>query len=431
MSYVGADKYLSVGARLGFVINRSVFQSELGGWHFRRFRLPNDKDVSVEAVHDLDSLKPFRGQAANVTSTFFLQANAKTTYPVPWIKWLLEKGSRIDEATEYADVQRKTERRRWVARPIDSEYAQAPWVFGERRAIDALLRLTKPSYYAKFAREGINTRGANGVYFLDASNVAGKLFVRNRAEDGDDHDLASIKQTIEPDFIYPLLRGKDVRKWAATPSSYAIIPHDSEAPVNPVVWTKLPKKTQEFFARFEAKLRSRKKFRNFDPAGNGWFGLYSVLAATFARYKVVWREMAVGAVAASVKADRLPTGERKVVVPDHKLFIIPCSCEPEADFICAILNSSISNYLVLSYALATGISTHILDRLPIPLFDDSIESHRELAETARGLVAATVKDGESDMNKMALDASVARVFAVADDDLAAIQRGLRELKTKK
>ena len=143
--------------------------------------------------------------------------------------------------------------------------------------------------------------------------------------------------------------------------------------------------TREFLAAFKKILSARKKFRNFDPGVRDWHGLYSVLAATFSPYKVVWREMASGSgvIAAAVSSSRLPTGDEKIVMPDHKLAIIPCTSESEADYLAAFLNSDVANLIVRSFAVATGISTHILERIAIPRHSDRNKLHGQLAVLGR------------------------------------------------
>jgi len=91
---------------------------------------------------------------------------------------------------------------------------------------------------------------------------------------------------------------------------------------------------------------------------------------------------------------RLPTGERKIAIPDHKLFIIPCQSQEEADFVCGFFNSTIGDYLIRSYALATGISTHVLDRLPIPRFNSRSKGHIQIVESAHDCSNFT-KHGQS------------------------------------
>ena len=430
MTYVAADKYLIPNGRLGFVITRTVFQAELGGWHFRRFKLPKDKSIRIDAVHDLDAVKPFRGQAANTTSTVMMTVGHATTYPVRWMRYLPKDDRGIEEDTSYSEAIARMECTSWVARPINNMEPQSPWLFGDERAVKALFRVIERSFYAPLAREGVNTRGANGVFFLDAELLRGQLLVRNRPQDGKDSALPQVQVSIEPAYIFPLLRGKDVSRWVARPSSYVLVPHAAAEPANPVPFSKLPNRTREFLTTFEDKLRSRKKFRNFDPSGQLWHGMYSVLNASFAPFKVVWREMATGAIAAIVGNSELPDGQEKVVIPDHKLFIIPCKSLAEAFFVCGIFNSSISNYLILSYAIATGISTHVLDRLPIAHFDEKHPLHRAVASAAQACHASATR-GHRVADKLLddLDKAVAALLEMSDSDLRAIRKGLREISS--
>jgi hypothetical protein len=99
---------------------------------------------------------------------------------------------------------------------------------------------------------------------------------------------------------------------------------------------------------------------------------------------VVWREMHSGCVAAAISDAAPPDESTAVVIPDHKLFIIPCSSMEEADFVCGFLNSEVANFIVGSYAVTTGISTHILRRIPIPRFEPSNTLHIRLSELSRG-----------------------------------------------
>jgi hypothetical protein len=55
-----------------------------------------------------------------------------------------------------------------------------------------------------------------------------------------------------------------------------------------------------------------------------------------------------GCVAAAVSSAHLPDQSNAVILPDHKLFLTPCSSIEEADFVSGFLNSEISNFIVAS-----------------------------------------------------------------------------------
>jgi hypothetical protein len=429
LTYVSADKYLAPGGRLSFVITRTVFQSEVGGRHFREFRLPDGRFLSVAQVNDFDALKPFRGQATNLTCTFVLAVGEPTIYPVQWRVWVNAEGSKVTEDDELEDVRSKTRTLDWTATPVDRSHLSSSWLFGDREAQPILQKVLARSYYEPFAREGINTRGANGIFFVDARQKNKSLLITNRAEDGRNRNIVRHETSIEPDYLYPLLRGRDVKKWIAEPSGFVVLPHHAVRPFDVVALYALPRKTREYFVHFREQLAGRKKFRNFDSGGEDFYGLYSVLNATFAAHKVVWREMADGAVAAVCSSSPLPDGTEKTVIPDHKLFVIPCTSLIESQYVAGVFNSTIASYLVKSYAISTGISTHILNRLNIPRFDLGNSLHRQIQK-----LAAACCEGELDEDGICkaeakLDSSIATMYGLSDRELNILIHAHNDLKT--
>jgi hypothetical protein len=431
MTYVSCDAYLKQGGSLGFVITRTVFQSEIGGWHFRAFSLPNGSNLKVLRVDDLDRLKPFRGRAANVTASVILRKGAKTNYPVKYVRWEPTVRGIGDEDHTFNEVKAGSRRLAWVAYPVRKEWLQSSWLVGPDKCIEILRTIIGISPYASLAREGINTRGANGVYFVDVIQASNSVLVRNRSHDGDeDERVPTVERRVESDYVFPLLRGRDVGKWFASASGAVVLPHDPANPVDPIPFNQLGKKVQGFLFEFKEKLQNRKKFRNFDPSGTNWHGLYSVLAATFSPYKVVWKEMASGSVASVVSASSIASGASKtVVIPDHKLMIIPAKTLKEAHFMAAVLNSSIARYIVLSFAISTGISTHILDKLPIPRFDDADRLHRILARLSV-CCHKYVKDGDERKAHKAetmIDQSVAKLWGISREQLKTLVETLQQV----
>jgi hypothetical protein len=424
MTYVSCEAYLKIGGSLGFVITRTLFQSEIGGWHFRAFRLPSGTELKVIRVDDLDHLKPFRGRAANVTASLIAKKGAKTEYPVRYVRWEPVTHGIGGEDHTLEEVRSGSTTLEWVAYPVRKEWPQSSWLVGPEPCIDILRDIIGASPYAALAREGVNTRGANGVYFVDVLKANGLVFVKNRAHDGDeDERVQAVERGVEPQYVFPLLRGRDVGKWFASPTNAIVLPHDPSHPVEPIPFSKLGTEVQDFLLQFKEKLQGRKRFRNFDPSGENWHGLYSVLTATFALYKVVWKEMASGSVASVVSAHRIAPGQGpKTVIPDHKLMIVPARTLQEAHFIAAVLNSTVARYIVLSFAISTGVSTHILDKLPIPRFDDTDSLHLELARLSmecHKLASKGNEDALEEAEKL-VDRSVARLWHVSRQQLKTI-----------
>jgi hypothetical protein len=118
-----------------------------------------------------------------------------------------------------------------------------------------------------------------------------------------------------------------------------------------IVRTRFPH-AHEYMQEFSPILRWRSKFRNFDPSGSDWLGLYSVTQACIAQDKVMIRDIARGTIAASVHgAD---------VIPDHTLNVIPCTTAKEADLLATVINSNVVHYLARSFSVAIWVTASFL-----------------------------------------------------------------------
>jgi hypothetical protein len=135
-----------------------------------------------------------------------------------------------------------------------------------------------------------------------------------------------------------------------------------------------------FMTSFQKRLQERRPFRNFDPSGADWLGLYSVTAAALAEHKVVVREIAGGMIAAPVHDAEL--------VPDHKLHVIRCSTAAEADDLAAALQSPIVDRLIRGFALPTSMNGSFLRYVGIrPLADGDPPGGTSRIAASLGLTA--------------------------------------------
>jgi hypothetical protein len=146
---------------------------------------------------------------------------------------------------------------------------------------------------------------------------------------------------------------------------------------------------------------------------------------TFARWKVVWREQA-STMTASVVG---PKGD-KPVVPDHKLMLVDCSSEEEAHFVCACLNSSIRQMVVVSYAVKIQMDPHILEHIRIPRFDPENSVHRRLAELSEQAHKVAKAGDKAQLRQIEaeIDWQAAQLWELSQDELREIKVSLAELK---
>jgi hypothetical protein len=75
--------------------------------------------------------------------------------------------------------------------------------------------------------------------------------------------------------------------------------------------------------------------------------------------------------------------EGKIVVPDHKLMLVPFKDAEDAHYVCALLNSKLSQFVVQAYTISIQQSTHILKNIRVPDYDDTNDTHRELAQLSK------------------------------------------------
>jgi SAM-dependent methyltransferase len=361
MTYVMADKLLKDGGKLGFVITQSVFKTAGGGQGFRQFRIPqpNGKFVPLRVLHvdDMVSLQPFEG-ASNRTAAMVLEKGRQTTYPVPYTVWRKVKGARFTYDSTLGEVTNATVRLNFVAEPVNPSDPTSPWLTARPKALKAIRKVLGKSDYK--ARKGV-TSCANSVYWLEKvlQRPDGLVVVRNITE-GAKVKVDEVTEPIEPDLLYPLLRGRDVRRWKAQPSAWILITHlpgmGLKAIPEKEMQTDYPR-TYGYLKRFEPILRSSGIFKRYFTRKDGsretgpFYSMFNIGDYTFVEWKVVWREIATKLIASVVSYF-----DGKVVIPDHKLVFVPCSSKEESHFICALLNSAASCFVALSFVIEVQFS---------------------------------------------------------------------------
>lgn len=431
MTCVSIDKYLRDGGRLGFVITQTIFKTEGGAEGFRRFRLgEKGTPFRVYWVDDMSGIKPFEG-AANRTAIFICDKGKPTRYPIDVGYWRKKPGARgLPETASLAEVLDTYIRMsQWKAEPIDDTNPFSPWITGRPKALRAIKKAIGPSAYASRAHAGSCT-WANGIYWVQdpEKQPDGHVLVQNCGDIGK-KKVESQSVALEPDLLFPLLRGQDVTRWKATPSLSIIMAQD---PKTRKGWDEKRMmeewpKTYKYLRSWEDELRKRSGYKKyFDPAADPFYSMYNVSHETFAPYKVVWREMATFLTAAVIGSYR-----GRVIVPDHKLMLTAFEDENEAHYVCALLGSSPALYIVAAYAIETGQNTHIYKRVAIPMYNPKDGIHRDLAQASRkahklavsGGGSASVAGVESEIDHLS-----GKVWSLSDAELKEVQASLRDLE---
>lgn len=429
-AYAAIDHYLNKGGKLGFVVTQTVFKTKGAGDGFRRFRL-GEKGEYLRVLHvdDLSRLQPFEG-ATNRTSVMVCQRGQQTRYPVPYTLWDKGTGStRVDIDKPLDQVMNETARANLWAQPVDNKMLTSPWMTARKAALKALQKIIGPAAYQ--ARAGSCT-WANGIYWV---RVLGKrpdgLLLIDNLEDVGKREITSEQATVEPDLVYPLLRGREVDRWRASSSAYILMVQDPETRKG-YEESKMRVEYPHLYGylkRFEHILRNRSGMkRYFDPQRDPFYSIYNVAPYTFAPYKVVWPEVAQGINAAVISGCQGNYLEDKVLIPDHTLILIPCESASEAHFLCASLNSAPSRLVVQAY-IALHPSPHVLQHIAVPKFDVGNPVHLQLTMLSQQAHQLAVAGDEADLSAVEaqVDQAAAELWGITHKELQEIRRSLKEL----
>jgi len=431
MFYVAVDKYLKDAGRIGFVITQTVFKTEGGGEGFRRFRLgENGVPIWVRWLDDFSALKPFEG-AANRTAVVLAQKGRPTRYPVEVGYWRKRrKGGPLPESAPLDQVATELCRTsRWQAQPIDDARANSPWITGRPKSIRAAKRIVGPSAYQ--ARAGCCT-WLNGVYWVEpvAQRPDGLVVVANCGDIGK-KKVDSIEKAVECEAVYSLLRGQDVSRWRADPSLQILLAQDETADASRALDEETVRRQMphlyEYFKHFEPELRERSGYKKY-LSDQPFYAVYNCGKHVFAPWKVAWRYIATDMTCAVVGPNR-DGALSQAVVPDCKLMLIPCQCQDEAHFVCGVLNSAPSAYIVKSYGISTQLAPHILKRIPLPRYSEKSDLHKAIAKLSRSAhKRALCKDDDAVAQCEAeIDELTAELWRLSKQELRGIRQSLRDL----
>ena len=109
--------------------------------------------------------------------------------------------------------------------------------------------------------------------------------------------------------------------------------------------------------------------------------------------------------------------------------LIDCNMLEEAFYLSGILNSSLSRYVAISYAVEIQYDPHLLQNIRIPKFELGRTDHIKLAELSKEMHKAievgnteTLREFEEEIDELA-----ACIWGLTPDELREIQLSLQEL----
>ncbi|PIP18084.1 MAG: hypothetical protein COX43_00685 [Parcubacteria group bacterium CG23_combo_of_CG06-09_8_20_14_all_35_9] len=251
--------------------------------------------------------------------------------------------------------------------------------------------------------------------------------------------MESVQAVIEPDLLYPLLRGRDVKRWKAEPSAYILITHlpgmRLKAIAEDEMKTQYPK-TYIYLKRFEGVLRRRAAFKRYFTKKNRgghiietapFYSMFDIGDYTFAPYKVVWPWISI-----DVKAAVITTVDNKPICPEHNTSFVGCKEKNEAYFICTLLNSTIGDFSIRTFCSGGGggiASPKVLQNIRIPKFNPQNSLHLKLAELSEKAHQSAEKDNQEEISRIEeeIDHKSAEIWGLTEEELKDIKVSLKEL----
>jgi hypothetical protein len=414
ITYESIRSRLAPGGTLGFFITGTVFANE-SSEGFRRWEVPDsDITVAVQHVEDFAAISPFEG-VANHPTLLILKRQGRTHYPVPYFQWDAVRDARGRPRREFTSADEFMASATGLelqARPVPGTEA-GPWLKGTEADHDIWSHIFRGEDDPAFrARKGI-TSDANGVFWVKVEPGqagAAVVVVENDPDLGRRRGLARVKAPVEARHLFPLLRGRGMTSFHATPETeyMFLVPQrtmhgDPELPINSPA-------TYEFLARFESVLESRSSLRRYQR-GKPYWSLWSTGPYSFADYKVVWKEMSGGRFAAAyVGPVEHPLLGTCPVICDHKLYFVPCDGEAEAAYLTAVLNAPTIAGGISAYAAQLSLGVSVVEYLAVPSFDATNDLHRRLADLGIALSNGTVPVDSRSLTR--LDDLAKTLFAI-------------------
>jgi len=418
--YAAADSYLGTEGVIGFLITQEVVRAKGAGEGFRRFRIGSDgPPLKVLLAEDLVSVKPFE-DASNKTFMLILRKGEETKYPIRYRMWHKNKGvGKIPHDYSLETVKQLVKVQEMTAVPLANP--TDPWLTLAKGGAAKVSNLRGRAEYKAFTGAAVDPYG---VYLLAQVGPEGErnLMFENLPELGKQANLPKVKQLMERDLVFPVVRGKDVQRWDAEPRLTALIVQDPDTRTgfgeNWMMKT-LPRtyaylndfrsallKKEKFWKYYSKTVMTSKKLTSTEEAKLGkytryngvrrgkhvyqvtsspFYTMFNVITETMSPWKVVW-PMGASDMRAAVVSSKQVGGQLKPVIPaTGTMTYVPLEQEDEAHFLCAVLNSkSVGEYIGSFSSAGRGFGApSILTHVRIPRFNPDNHLHLRLSNLSK------------------------------------------------
>jgi type II restriction/modification system DNA methylase subunit YeeA len=370
------------------------------------------------------------------------------------IIWVNPTNKPIPTDKPLEEVLRETKRYEAIMLLLKPGDPGSPWMQVTPKVTNVIRKLLTGTQHYK-AHAGVYV-GINQVYYVQVKSRTpdGKLIITNPPEPSAKKKVKQVEAIVEPDLVYPLLRGRDIKKWyAGFKDRYVILPVDLQG--NDIGSADMRIKypgTYNYFYNFfndlinrggepyKSKLEPYRRMpvERAEKIAPPFYWIFNV-KPSLAPYKVVWKRIAgaiTGKAVSFACAVVEPIGG-KPVIPDDSTILAGARTPEEAYYVAGLLNSTIIRAIIASYTYELRQETHIADVIKIPKFDPSNGLHKKIAELSRRAheLAKCIYaerrpdycrgvDAEQELKNVEreIDVAVAQLFGLSEDDVREFEK---------
>ena len=249
--------------------------------------------------------------------------------------------------------------------------------------------------------------------------------------------VKSITAAVEDEFLFPLLRGRDVHAWLAVPSELILIPHRRDNFSEPLALGELKRMaplTFSFLKGFENELRARSGYKQLYKSQAEFYVVGNLGNYTLSKFKVVFKELTEVFQCSVVEPNPGKGPDPRPVVPDHKLSFITCDEQDEAYFLAGVLNSI--PVRVALYSSSVGVQTQSyyptdVSRIRLPAYKPKDVAHKEIVRVSKTCHKAASQEDTERLAQLEVELAhtVAPIWSISDNELTSLVEYYSQLVT--
>lgn len=349
-------------------------------------------------IDDFSQLQPFSPDAANKPIALYVRAGCSPSWPLTqstWSRVARRRRQRRGAVEGWADVVHGLREHLDLVAPLEHGDVTSPWVIQQNGASAGNFRLRGSGAARSYSwGEGGNTRGGDGLLFVKVITpraVHGRVRIESCRRAGRKfQDVPAASGEVEVEFLWPLLRGREVRRyWVEPPDLHVILPHDPADLSRPLTKEELIREAPhlfDFLSPLTPYLMQRSPYHGVAftldcpwPVQGPWTHLRRDSHLVVCQYMSPDKRPPAAAVS---PLNDSRTGLATVRYPNNKANVLVVDSAEEAHYVAAWVNSSLCQDALASFVSSTAIPPTALNRLPIPQFEPTDSGHSKLVQLA-------------------------------------------------